>query len=646
MDVLKNDIHEKLIFLRDNCFEENDSQVMTFITSLRHLFGREKCYLVHKVHCDALKTLEGINLFSRKPCSISKKCVDPPVRRNKEAITTHVCAVHSINANKSINHVCRKCLRSHQSQEDEKFLNWLTEVPMSYVSLISIADVLCQPCINTDKLDSQDSTVAQSNHNSSNVIFNVPHGEDKSLQRCTMTAAVHASTQIYSELLTNDMSQEVSIPELKLYPLNNDHDSGDNGGHIAPLHVNGDIMEISTTRKGVTGNLELIDSSPRNNDHISGPGSETHRLCLSLSLSLPSATGVLTIDGVDHPYYCPAAASHDDSSVDVVESTTAANTIKRSRETEVHNESTKVFKKIRTPLEPQTHSFKPPSSSQDLADEVEISDIKESHLLVNNVEPRARKSKYRCVHNREKRSCKDCGDINSICIHNEIKHSCKNCKIKTVKKTNSAKEKKGLISTSREAMSTDPDAVFGANAVPICQKKEKVTEIICRNKHGQILCVHDRVKCRCKDCKLAATTSTTPRSISFTLNEGSTVNVNHGQKIITRPHLRNCIHNERTYRCEICRGRIAKKDKTVGKNSATDIIPRTSANVKGVGVHGKTNASAHTKHNSGGEDIRTEKKKCMHGRVKYFCKECRGKGICIHVLNKYCCKICKSVRRT
>lgn len=35
-----------------------------------------------------------------------------------------------------------------------------------------------------------------------------------------------------------------------------------------------------------------------------------------------------------------------------------------------------------------------------------------------------------------------------------------------------------------------------------------------------------------------------------------------------------------------------------------------------------------------------DKKMCEHGRVKYFCKECGGKGICEHGKNKSYCKEC------
>lgn len=31
---------------------------------------------------------------------------------------------------------------------------------------------------------------------------------------------------------------------------------------------------------------------------------------------------------------------------------------------------------------------------------------------------------------------------------------------------------------------------------------------------------------------------------------------------------------------------------------------------------------------------------CMHGREKYYCKDCGGAGICVHVLQKPACKVC------
>uniref|UniRef100_A0A0G4F709 CBM20 domain-containing protein n=1 Tax=Chromera velia CCMP2878 TaxID=1169474 RepID=A0A0G4F709_9ALVE len=34
---------------------------------------------------------------------------------------------------------------------------------------------------------------------------------------------------------------------------------------------------------------------------------------------------------------------------------------------------------------------------------------------------------------------------------------------------------------------------------------------------------------------------------------------------------------------------------------------------------------------------------CEHGRLRYFCRDCGGKGICVHRKNRRCCKECKSL---
>ena len=34
------------------------------------------------------------------------------------------------------------------------------------------------------------------------------------------------------------------------------------------------------------------------------------------------------------------------------------------------------------------------------------------------------------------------------------------------------------------------------------------------------------------------------------------------------------------------------------------------------------------------------KTKCIHGRIKYTCRECRGSGICLHNKHKSQCKLC------
>ena len=35
--------------------------------------------------------------------------------------------------------------------------------------------------------------------------------------------------------------------------------------------------------------------------------------------------------------------------------------------------------------------------------------------------------------------------------------------------------------------------------------------------------------------------------------------------------------------------------------------------------------------------------RCSHGKHKYYCKECGGKGICEHGRNKFHCKECRAV---
>jgi hypothetical protein len=31
---------------------------------------------------------------------------------------------------------------------------------------------------------------------------------------------------------------------------------------------------------------------------------------------------------------------------------------------------------------------------------------------------------------------------------------------------------------------------------------------------------------------------------------------------------------------------------------------------------------------------------CVHSRIKFWCRDCGGKGICVHGKNKYLCKDC------
>uniref|UniRef100_A0A0G4HPK9 CBM20 domain-containing protein n=1 Tax=Chromera velia CCMP2878 TaxID=1169474 RepID=A0A0G4HPK9_9ALVE len=121
------------------------------------------------------------------------------------------------------------------------------------------------------------------------------------------------------------------------------------------------------------------------------------------------------------------------------------------------------------------------------------------------------------------------------------------------------------------------------------EKREHTGEVK-RDRHGNILCPHGRVRSACKEC---------------------------GGKSI-------CEHGRERSRCKECggkgiceHGRIRSRCKDCG--------------VKGICEHGRRRSQCK---DCGGKDI------CEHGRQRSKCKECGGKSICEHGRERYYCKAC------
>uniref|UniRef100_A0A0G4I4Z4 Uncharacterized protein n=1 Tax=Chromera velia CCMP2878 TaxID=1169474 RepID=A0A0G4I4Z4_9ALVE len=119
-----------------------------------------------------------------------------------------------------------------------------------------------------------------------------------------------------------------------------------------------------------------------------------------------------------------------------------------------------------------------------------------------------------------------------------------------------------------------------------------------RNRHGQILCLHGRVRCRCKDCdgKSICQHGRQRHSCKVCGGKGT---CEHGRQ---RSHCKECGGKS------ICEhGRARSKCKECGGTSICD--------------HGRIRSQCKE---CGGKSI------CDHGRIRYQCKECGGGGICEH----------------
>uniref|UniRef100_A0A0G4FN44 CBM20 domain-containing protein n=1 Tax=Chromera velia CCMP2878 TaxID=1169474 RepID=A0A0G4FN44_9ALVE len=150
-----------------------------------------------------------------------------------------------------------------------------------------------------------------------------------------------------------------------------------------------------------------------------------------------------------------------------------------------------------------------------------------------------------------------------------------------------------------------------------------------RNRHGHILCLHGRVRYRCKDC-------------------GGKSICEHGRQ---RRHCKECggssicVHGRRRYECKECGGssicvhgrqRYHCKD-CGGKGICEHGRHRfgcKDCGGKSVCEHGRQRSKCK---DCGGAGI------CEHGKLRYFCKDCGGAGICVHRKDRRYCRECKQV---
>jgi hypothetical protein len=91
-----------------------------------------------------------------------------------------------------------------------------------------------------------------------------------------------------------------------------------------------------------------------------------------------------------------------------------------------------------------------------------------------------KKCKYKCIHDREKSRCRDCGG-SSICEHNRIKTQCKDCGGSQI-----------CIHNRRKSTCKD----CGGSSICIHNKQKSE----CKECGGSSICIHGRRKSKCKEC--------------------------------------------------------------------------------------------------------------------------------------------------
>uniref|UniRef100_A0A0G4HC16 CBM20 domain-containing protein n=1 Tax=Chromera velia CCMP2878 TaxID=1169474 RepID=A0A0G4HC16_9ALVE len=217
-------------------------------------------------------------------------------------------------------------------------------------------------------------------------------------------------------------------------------------------------------------------------------------------------------------------------------------------------------------------------------------------------------------------------------------------------------EKQRRLSVSVTASDSAPlsSKAEGARGGAIAGEKEVVCENrrwggregeeVKRNRHGQIVCLHGRVRSQCKECG--------GRSICEHGRIRSRCKECGGGGICEHGRIRSrckecggsgiCEHGRKRSQCKECggksiceHGRRRSQCKECGGSSFCEHGRRRSlckeCGGKSICEHGRHRSQCKE---CGGANI------CEHGRQRCKCKECGGKSICEHGRERYSCKEC------
>lgn len=151
--------------------------------------------------------------------------------------------------------------------------------------------------------------------------------------------------------------------------------------------------------------------------------------------------------------------------------------------------------------------------------------------------------KKRCIHNRNKYACKECGGT-TFCKHNKQKFNCKECNPESL-----------CIHKKQKASCKE----CGGSSVCIHDKQKA----FCKECDGSALCIHDKQKSQCKDCNESERCE--HNKIRLTCKECGNQFCEH-KKIKSRCRDCDgssfCEHDKRKTECKDCGGsRICEHDK-------------------------------------------------------------------------------------
>lgn len=149
-----------------------------------------------------------------------------------------------------------------------------------------------------------------------------------------------------------------------------------------------------------------------------------------------------------------------------------------------------------------------------------------------------------------------------------------------------------------------------------CYKKNCMSPFCLNTKYK---CIHDQYKVLCTECK--------DKKIDFfCLYSDKCI---HTDFVPTCQECRDknyrCIHNKSKYHCRTCKTGICEHDKFKGSCKECKILK--GSNGMSLCITPKPFP---------------EKYKCIHGRSKYYCRDCRT-GLCIHDKFHFSCKECRNL---
>lgn len=140
------------------------------------------------------------------------------------------------------------------------------------------------------------------------------------------------------------------------------------------------------------------------------------------------------------------------------------------------------------------------------------------NIIFNFCQPCQPINKYKCLHNRRKYYCKDCGG-SAFCQHNRLKCICKECKGGSICKHNKRKSR-----------------CKDCGGSEICEHNRQ--KIKCKECGGNAICKHNVLKYYCKECGGSVFCEHNKLKYSCNLCNGSAI----------------CEHNIRKTRCKECGG--------------------------------------------------------------------------------------------